>query len=392
MIDSEVCLGLPDLQITGIERSGGEISIRARYTGKVVCPDCGSEKLRKKDGYERRVRHEGFGRRHCVLLIAAYKWRCRDCGRYFCQQFPGILKWQRSSEPYKRHIFEQHWDGISRSRLARRENLGHATVERYFQYFLRRLAAEKEGASCPRVMGIDEHFFSRKHGYATTFCDLAKHRVYDVVLGRSELALEAYLKKLKGKEQVRVVCMDLSSTYRAIVRRHFPNALIVTDRFHVIRLIHQQFLALWRQIDPTGARNRGLLSLLRRHARHLSEEQSRALARYFEQQPAIAALYEFRERLCQLLLLRAQTARACLPLARQFLGHIEALRGCGFAGLQALGETLNSWKEEIARMWRFSRNNGITEGFHNRMEVLQRQAYGFRNFRNYRLRVVVMCS
>ncbi len=43
-------------------------------------------------------------------------------------------------------------------------------------------------------------------------------------------------------------------------------------------------------------------------------------------------------------------------------------------------------------MWRFTRNNGITESFHTKMEVLQRQAYCFRNFQNYRLRVRVMCS
>ena len=43
-------------------------------------------------------------------------------------------------------------------------------------------------------------------------------------------------------------------------------------------------------------------------------------------------------------------------------------------------------------MWRFTRNNGITEGIHTKMEVLQRQAYGFRNFNNYRLRVKIMCS
>jgi hypothetical protein len=35
-----------------------------------------------------------------------------------------------------------------------------------------------------------------------------------------------------------------------------------------------------------------------------------------------------------------------------------------------LGETLDSWKEEIATMWRFTRNNGITEGFHNKMETM----------------------
>jgi transposase len=48
--------------------------------------------------------------------------------------------------------------------------------------------AELNDAGCPRILGIDELFFSRRHGYANTFCDLAKHKVYDVVLGRSEAA------------------------------------------------------------------------------------------------------------------------------------------------------------------------------------------------------------
>jgi hypothetical protein len=43
-------------------------------------------------------------------------------------------------------------------------------------------------------------------------------------------------------------------------------------------------------------------------------------------------------------------------------------------------------------MRRFIRNNGITEGFHTKMEVLPREAYGFRNFENYKLRVKVLCS
>ena len=53
-----------------------------------------------------------------------------------------------------------------------------------------RLAAEGAGARCPQALGIDEHFLSRKNGYATTFCNLKNHSVYDVVLGRSEAALK----------------------------------------------------------------------------------------------------------------------------------------------------------------------------------------------------------
>jgi transposase len=66
------------------------------------------------------------------------------------------------------------------------------------------------------------------------------------------------------------------------------------------------------------------------------------------------------------------------------------LRQAGFPSLAQLGETLHSWQREIAAMWRFSRNNGITEGFHNKMALINRQPYGFRNFENYRRRVKVL--
>ena len=71
---------------------------------------------------------------------------------------------------------------------------------------------------------------------------------------------------------------------------------------------------------------------------------------------------------------------------------IEQLKSSRFPALVSLGKTLESWKEEIARMWRFSRNNGITEGFHTKMEMISRRAYGFKNFENYRLRVRVLCG
>jgi transposase len=329
--------------------------------------------------------------RHCILELESCKFQCRDCGRTFWQRFPGILPRKRATEPFRRSVFVAHYDGINRSRLGRREGIGGATVERWFHDFLAREVAERQGAPCPRVLGIDEHFFSRKDGYATTFCDLRGHKIFDVVLGRSEAALEDYLAQLPGKDRVRVVCMDLSSTYRAIVRKHFPQAKIVADRFHVIRLINHHFLACWREIDPVGAKHRGLLSLMRRHRHNLKPEQSRKLEIYFEQFPSLREIYRFKRRLCYLLLKKHRTRRACVPLAQRFLKALHLLRHSGLAQLVALGQTLTSWSVEIAMMWRFTRNNGITEGFHTKMEVLQRQAYGFRNFPNYRMRVRVMC-
>ena len=222
MIESVAVLGLPGYQITKIAEDAGMVRISARHDGPISCVDCGSTQLRNKDLRPRELRHESWGLRHTVIDLETRKFRCLECGRTFWQRFPGILPRKRATEPFRRIIYLQHWDGISRSRLSRRQGIGSATVERWFQDFLQRARAERSAAVCPRVLGIDEHFFSRRQGYATTFCDLRGHKIFDVVLGRSEAALEDYLQKLKGKDQVRVVCMDLAGVYRALVRKHFP--------------------------------------------------------------------------------------------------------------------------------------------------------------------------
>jgi transposase len=385
LTDSEIVLGLPQYEITAIERAGGTITISARHAGPISCPHCDSSHLRNKGWCRRLVRHDDWGFRQCVLRLDLRKSRCLDCGRWFRQRIPGIQPFQRSSESFLAMVFQQHLDGINRSCLARRKGIGAATVQRYFLRHLQRRARQDHPPVCPQVLGIDEHFFTRKKGYATTFCDLKNHR-------RSEAALEAYFLRLAGKEQVRIVCMDLAAVYRSIVKKQFPRAVIVADRFHVIRLVNHHFLACWREIDPLGSKHRGLVSLMRRHRHNLKPEQTLRLLTCLAQRPALDLIYRFKQRLCYLLLKKHKTRRQCQKLIPRFLRAVVQLRQSGFAQLVVLGETLHSWSEEIARMWRFTRSNGITEGFHNKMETISRQAYGFRNFENYRQRVQVLCS
>ncbi len=141
-----------------------------------------------------------------------------------------------------------------------------------------------------------------------------------------------------------------------------------------------------------GSRNRGLLSLMRRHRHNLKPEQQEKLTAYLASHPALELIYRFKQRLNYLLPKKHRTRRQCEKLVPRLLRAIHQLRQAGLAQLVQLGETLHAWRNEIASMWRFTRNNGITEGFHNKMELISRQAYGFRNFENYRLRVKVLCS
>ena len=112
---------------------------------------------------------------------------------------------------------------------------------------------------------------------------------------------------------------------RCIFRRYFPNAIIVADRFHVIRLVNQLFLKAWQDHDPEGRKNRGLLSLMRRHQWRLSQEQRDNLGHYLGTFPVLKALYEAKQRLNRLLLLKTLTRKRAKTALPKLLGLIKQL-------------------------------------------------------------------
>lgn len=387
----DIILSLPGFAIKKV--SGyNPLIIDVHYRNKPRCPGCASRKVRKKTGYIRRVRHEPIGHRQTVLRFKAYKLYCHECKRYYNQQFPGINKHQRATQRLHHHVFHRHTEGASQQTLARDFKMGKATIERWYhqQYVLAH--REVDAKRCPAVLGIDEHFFSKRQGYATTFCNLKKHRIFDIVKGRSGKDLESFLNQLQGKDRVKVVCIDLSSTYRHLVQQHFPNAKIVADRFHVIRLMNHMCMQTYQDIDPKMKNKRGLLAALRTNPDNLSPHRLKIRDEYLSQQPVISAIYQFKQRLHRILMKKTMQAKRCQRIIPVFLRMITALKQSPFKRLVTLGKTLYQWREEVVRMWRFKKNNGITEGFHRKMKLIQRRAYGFRNFENYRLRVRVLCS
>jgi transposase len=116
------------------------------------------------------------------------------------------------------------------------------------------------------------------------------------------------------------------------------------------------------------------------------------LVALFKAHPAMKQLYEKQLEVRQLLNLKHQAKSSCREHSKKYFQFVEELLDSGLESMETLGTTLKEWAEEIGRMWRFSKNNGVTEGFHRKMKLIQRCAYGFRNFENYRLRVIAHCG
>jgi len=128
---------------------------------------------------------------------------------------------------------------------------------------------------------------------------------------------------------------------------------------------------------------------MRRHEWHLPPDKHANLHRCLAEHPGLHALYEAKQKLNRLLLLRnlrKQRAQQKLPIR---LKLIEQLRQ---TPLRRLAKTLTSWLEPIVMMWRSNKSNGPTEGFHTKMEMISRRAFGFKNFENYRMRVMTHCG
>ncbi|TVQ80282.1 MAG: ISL3 family transposase [Bradymonadales bacterium] len=389
---SELIIGLSEIKILKAREEQNQTFVEAIFSGKKHCEACGSENIRLKDRYQRNLKHTRIGTRIIHVLLTVFKQLCLDCGKTTMTRVPGILPRRRSSENFRLEVFEAHHDGHTQKKISKTHGIGQATVERWYSSFIDYRVRELSGRAAPRILGIDEHFFTRKQGYATTLVDLRNRKVFDVILGRSERSLASSLSRLPERNQVQVVVMDMAETYRSIARKYFPNALIVTDRFHVVRLVQHHFLKLWKQLDPEGSKSRGLLSLMRQHRERMKPKSREKLERYLDEIPGLRAIDEAQQKLLSLMRLKRLSPPQMKPLITEFLEVKQTLELSGFPPLETLAKTLHSWRHEILRMWRFSRTNAATEGFHNKMETISRRSFGFRNFSNYRKRVIALCG
>lgn len=368
-----------------------QLDIKPELSPK-FCPHCACRWLRSKGRYLRRVRHlESFGR-ITHLRIHCRRFSCRACKRSFVEPLPGILPGRHSTEPFRQQLYTLHHEGIPSANMGRIAKVAPATVSRIYAQHTQLKAKERISLNCPRVLGIDEHTLHKKKRFATTFCDLAKHRVFDVAPGKSIQDLLPFLCRLKGRHRVKVVCIDLSSSYRNLVRRFFPNAQIVADRFHVVRIAQHHFMEVARKLAPELAARKGRLGLLRKAPEKLTSEQKNRIEVIFQTHPVLRIIHDKMHEVRGLLNQKHQTKFHCRQWSQKFLALIQELKKSAFEAMHTLAKTFQNWKEEIARMWRFTRNNGITEGFHRKMKLIQRRAYGIRNFENYRLRVIAACG
>ena len=383
---------LPELKFERSWRRPGTatVGVEATKVSEVeVCPRCATPSRAIYDRRTVAVRDSPLRDKTVRLFVQKRRFSCKPCRRPFTEPVPGIRKGHRTTERFKRSLLWacETFSDLTQVRREYRCSSGYIYKVLYEQLELRR---RRRLYPWPAIVGLDEHFFRRgKHGFrqfVSMVVDFKNRRLFELVEGRSGGELEAALGHIAGRENVRFVVLDMCDPYRSFAQRFFPNAKLVADKFHVLRLLSPHINRHRRMV--VGDRQSAVLRrLLLRSRIRLDHGQRWALDKWLETQPALRALYEAKEALHRLYRVRGfdRAARALVAIT-------DGLALSPMPELQTLRRTLMRWRQEILAYFASGLTNGRTEGFNNKAKLVKKRAYGYRSFRNYRLRLLNACA
>jgi transposase len=216
--------------------------------------------------------------------------------------------------------------------------------------------------------------------------DITHDRLFELVDAKAGLGLKEALGHVPGRDRLARVVLDLAEHYRSFAKSFFPNARLVADQFHVIRLFNR--LLNKKRIEKTGiVRNLPIRTLTLRNREDLDVDERRELWRWLEQHADVKELYQYKESIRTFY--RTRVPR----LARRlFIELADRMARSRQTAVRALRETLLSWRSEILAFHERRLTNAMAEGFNRKAKLVQRRAFGYRSFRNYRLRLLHACA
>ena len=384
---------LPELSLVRVQlspRVGEGLEVIAQKEAKEeYCPKCAT---RSETGYDRRsvvVKDEMVRGRRVTLVVRKRRLWCKPCRKPFTEPVPGIRRGFRHTERYGRAALRACERYVDLSQV--RRDIGcsagwlYAALYRHLE-----LLRRQRLYPWPERVGIDEHFFRRSRqgfrDFVSVIVDAKNHRLMEVVEGRTTGELQAALADIPGRENVRAVALDLCDPFKNFARSFFPNAMLVADKFHVLRLLFPA-INRHRKLITGDRRSLPVRRLLLRNGRDLDPVLRRALLGWLDEHPALRELYHAKE-----MLVGFYRVRSYVQAARILTAITDHFARSDLPEIRTLRRTLLRWRHEVLAYFRTRLTNGITEGFNTKAKLVKRRAYGYRSFRNYRLRLLNACA
>ena len=375
-------LNLEDVMITNVENISEELHIYIELPQKEhTCPACGSVTDRVHDYRMQTIKDVPLAR-NTFLHLRKRRYRC-CCGKRFFENNTFLPRYYRVTSRLVAEIIHAFEKVVSAKEIGSRFNVSGTTAMRYFR------CVNFKPKKLPEVVSLDE-FKGNSGGqkYNSIVADPKNHKVIDILPNRYENDLIKYFSQFESRKNVKYFVCDMNPHFRQVAEVCFKNAVIVADRYHVIR---QAYWAMERvrknEQNKLSDRFRKYFKkskyLLMKPIEKLTEEEADRLALMFEIAPRLADAYRLKNEF--LTVIRSKSAAEGKQRLVDWLFAVEVM---DLPEFHDCTKAYHNWFKEILNSMDVPWSNGFIEGCNNKTKVLKRVCFGMRNFRNFRNRIL----
>jgi len=391
-------LNLPDFIVNALERNDPQRQVvwfcePAYPVG--VCPACLHLSTQIHDAEPRRVRDMTVGGYSAYLEFTQRRFECTLCQKPFTEQWESIGSYRRYTYRYELYLCQQCHARSVRD-VSRQEALDYHAIEEIYLDWVERTRTTPLPTTPLRRLGIDEIALRKgRKDYVLVLTDLERQCVLTVLPDRTKETLETYLDTWTPEQRASVeqVAMDRWDPYRLAVEAKLSQAHIVADRFHVMQNLTAQVTTARREIqrdvpDDEKEQLKGLRWILVKNAVTLNEPERAKLELMYALSPQLKQLHQLKESFRTIF----ETQQSRDQAATQLEGWITQVEALGVKSLGRFVGTLRNWWDYILNYFLDRVTSGFVEGMNNRLKLIKRRGYGYRNFEHFRLRVLEECG
>lgn len=354
-----------------------------------TCPHCKSKTTKIKDYRIQVIKDIPIRFKTTLLSYRKRRYQCKECGKTFYEKSYFLAKRARKTTRVTEFIVDRLKTKQSMKDIAKDADVSVNTVSRLLPPLA--VSAKK----LPEVLCIDD--FKGNTGYykyQVSLMDGKTRKPIDIIECRYKSHLFDYFNKfsLEQRKKVKYVVIDLWKAYKDLAKTYFPNAKVVADKFHFTRYTTEAVDIVRKQVQEKLSRSErkyfkhSRKLLLSKYSNLKTEKQKEELQyiliNYSEN---LRRVYREKEELLQLIQ-EEDKVKAIEKLngwiKRNLESDIPSLRNCA--------KTYFNWVEEIRNAIKVPYSNGPMEGYNNKIKALKRVAFGFRNFTNFKARILLM--
>jgi len=370
---------------------------------RAYCPHCQETKFHRHGAWERTVQLTEYMGYPCFLMINIQRYKCVNCRKASNRPLPQRLvsSGQKDSVLLKKQVVQKLRSKTSIKEAA--ESL-HVSSHSFYR-LLDQISEQPKHSTLPKVLCVDELKATKDCTGNMAFVAM-NGESHELILMLDDRRIETLVRyfmtyKRAVREQVQYLVMDMNASYEQLVKRCFPNAQVVTDRFHIVqqmtRAFNQLRIKIMKKYDTKSPQYRHMKYFWRHLLKDyddLSDKPfySRSFRKWTDSKSVVECIISEDE---ELMVAWQSLQMAMTHFKRKdpeaFFGLIESL------GDENLDEDfvkkyqfLLRKRDSIQLAMELPYSNGCIEGMNNKIKALKRAAFGFRTYRNFSKRVFLM--